>query len=385
MIDRKIVQDIAQGYDKKDLRVGVLASHSALDVADGAAEEGFKTFLFCQRGRERTYTQYFKSMRVGGKLVRGFVDESRTYGKFEQMAEVGEQDKMREKNVLFIPNRSFSSYISLNTIEDEFRIPLIGARNMLRTEERGGQQDYYWLLEKAGLTFPERIKEPKDIDSLCIVKLHHAKKRLERGFFTATSYKEYEKKSGDLIKHGVITREDLAAARIERYVIGPVFNLDFFYNPLEAELSKVELLGVDWRFESSLDGHVRLPAPQQMSLVGTKQEIPEYTVCGHNSATLRESLLENAFELAERFVEASQKYYAPGIIGAFCLQTCVDKDLKFYIYDVAPRIGGGTNVHVAVGHPYGNSLWRTNMSTGRRTAMMIREAVEQDRLKEIVT
>jgi 5-formaminoimidazole-4-carboxamide-1-(beta)-D-ribofuranosyl 5'-monophosphate synthetase len=63
----------------------------------------------------------------------------------------------------------------------------------------------------------------------------------------------------------------------------------------------------------------------------------------------------------------------------------VDKDLNFYIYDVAPRIGGGTNVHMNVGHPYGNSLWRVNMSTGRRLAMEVRRAVEEDRLEEIVT
>ena len=93
--------------------------------------------------------------------------------------------------------------------------------------------------------------------------------------------------------------------------------------------------------------------------------MPEYTVCGHNSATLRESLLENAFKLAEQYVEAAREHFSPGIIGPFCLQTCVDKDLKFYIYDVAPRIGGGTNVHMNVGHAYGNSLWRKNMSTGR--------------------
>ena len=41
-------------------------------------------------------------------------------------------------------------------------------------------------------------------------------------------------------------------------------------------------------------------------------------------------------------VLAARKYYAPGIIGPFTLQTCVDKDMDFYIYDVAPRIGGGT-------------------------------------------
>ena len=103
---------------------------------------------------------------------------------------------------------------------------------------------------------------------------------------------------------------------------------------------------------------MRLPAAQQLAL-NDKQSIPEYTVCGHNSATLRESLLENAFDLAEKYVKAAEKHFNPGIIGPFCLQTCVDKDLKFYIYDVAPRIGGGTNVHMSVGHAYGNSLWRT--------------------------
>jgi 5-formaminoimidazole-4-carboxamide-1-(beta)-D-ribofuranosyl 5'-monophosphate synthetase len=113
--------------------------------------------------------------------------------------------------------------------------------------------------------------------------------------------------------------------------------------------------------------------------------MPEYTVCGHNSATLRESLLENAFDLAEKYVSATQEHFAPGIIGPFCLQTCVDKDLKFFIYDVAPRIGGGTNVHMALGHAYGNALWRKNMSTGRRLAMEVRTAVAQERLEEIVT
>lgn len=89
--------------------------------------------------------------------------------------------------------------------------------------------------------------------------------------------------------------------------------------------------------------------------------------------------------MAERFVEASKEHYAPGIIGPFCLQTCVDKDLNFYIYDVAPRIGGGTNVHMWVGHPYGNALWRKPVSTGRRLAMEVRRAVREERLDEIVT
>ena len=52
---------------------------------------------------------------------------------------------------------------------------------------------------------------------------------------------------------------------------------------------------------------------------------------------------------------------------------------------MAPRIGGGTNVHVGVGHPYGNATWRKPMSTGRRIAQEIRLAAETGRLGEIVT
>ena len=384
MIKREVIAEKVAGYDLKNIRVGSVASHSALDVADGAVEEGFKTVLYCQKGREKTYSKYFKAKRVDGKIVRGMVDECVVYDKFERMLEKKEQDRMRASNVLFVPNRSFTSYVSIDRIENEFAVPIVGSRNMLRSEERGEKQDYYWLLEKAGLPFPERIEDPKDIDALVVVKLHHAKKKLERGFFTAASFEEYKEKSKSLIKQGVITEEALPGARIERYIIGPVFNMDFFYSPLEEEMEKLELLGVDWRFETSLDGHVRLPAAQQLTL-NEKQRIPEYTVCGHNSATIRESLLEKVFDMAEKYVKASQEHYKPGVIGPFCLQTCVDKDNNFYVYDVAPRVGGGTNVHMAVGHPYGNSLWRGHVSSGRRIAMEIRRAIEEDRLDEIVT
>ncbi len=384
MIERKEITDVLSGYDLNKTTVGVLASHSALDVCDGAVEEGFRTYAVCEKGREKTYTEYFKAQRRNGKLIRGIVDSADVYNKFNDILKPENQEKLREKNTIFIPNRSFTSYCGIDEIEDSFKVPMFGSRNLLRSEERGMERDYYWLLEKAGLPFPEKIEKPEDIDNLVMVKLPHAVKKLERGFFTAASYAEFEQKSEALLGQGVITHEALVDARIERYIVGPVFNLDMFYSPIEEEMSKIELLGIDWRFETSLDGHVRLPAPQQMTL-NERQITPEYTVCGHNSATLRESLLEDAFDLAEKYVRATQKYYKPGIIGPFCLQTCVDKDLNFYVYDVAPRVGGGTNVHVSVGHPYGNTLWRRPMSTGRRAAMEIRRAIEQERMEEIVT
>jgi len=384
MIDRKEVIDIANDYKKDAIKIGALASHSALDIADGAVEEGFRTMLYCQKGREKTYTDYFRAKRVNGQLVRGFVDDFKVYDRFSDMVAPAELEQMKRDNILFIPNRSFTSYIPMETVEDGFPIPMFGSRDMLRMEERSEQQSYYWVLEKGGLPFPEKINKPEDIDELVVVKLHHAQKKLERGFFTASSYEEYEEKSNKLIAQGVITQDALEGARIERYIIGPVFNFDFFYSPLEEEMSKTELIGVDWRFESSLDGHVRLPADQQLSL-NDKQFLPEYTVCGHNSATVRESLLENAFDMAEKFVKVAEKNYNPGVIGPFCLQTCIDKDLNYYIYDVAPRVGGGTNVHMSVGHPYGNALYRKNVSTGRRVAMEVRRGIEEERLDEILS
>lgn len=385
MIDRKEIQDIVRGYKPDEAKIGVVASHSALDTCDGAIEEGFRTVAFCQKGRDLTYSKYFKAKRDSdGDIIRGMVDETVILDRFNQVMEDKWQKYIRDNSVLFIPNRSFTSYVDIGEIEENFRVPMVGSRNMLRSEEREEQQSYYWLLEKGGLPFPEKISDPDKIDELVIVKLHHARKKLERGFFTASSPEEYYDNSEKLIKAGVIDRETLKTARIERYVIGPVFNFDFFHSPLEEEMSPIELTGIDWRFETSLDGHVRLPAPQQMSL-NPSQIMPEYTVVGHNSATLRESLLEKVFNLAEKFVEVSKEYYDPGIIGPFCLQTCVDKDMNFYIYDVAPRIGGGTNVHMWVGHPYGNALWRTHVSTGRRLAMEIRRGVEEERLDEIVT
>ena len=385
MISRDEVLANLGRYDQKKARIGVLASHSALDTCDGATSEGFNTLAVCQKGREKTFNNYFRTQRdASGNPVRGVVDDTLILDRFSDVLLPQNQEYLMNTNTLWVPNRSFTSYCSIDQVENDFKVPMVGSRNLLRSEERGGPQDYYWLLEKANLPYPKKIEKPEDIDGLTIIKVHHHVKKLERGFFTAKDYDQYVEKSQELIRQGVLDEDFEKHARMEQYIIGPVFNLDFFYDPLEEKGEKVELLGIDWRFESSLDGYVRLPAKQQVEL---EQDgiIPEYTVCGHNSATLRESLLDKAFEMAEKYVKATQQYYKPGIIGPFCLQTCVDKDLNFYIYDVAPRIGGGTNVHMSVGHPNGNTLWRTNMSTGRRLSKEVRNDIEHERLEEIIT
>ncbi len=385
MISRDEILANLKRYKLDEAKIGVVASHSALDTCDGAISENFHTMAVCQKGRERTFANYFRTQRdPSGRIIRGVVDEPLMVDRFKDIIKPEVQKTLMDNNVLFIPNRSFVSYSGIDAVENDFKVPMVGSRNLLRSEERGDEKDYYWILEKAGMPFPKKVEKPEDIDGLTIVKVHHKIKKLERGFFTVKDYDQFVEKSTELIKQGVIEENFLEEARMEQYIIGPVFNLDFFRSPLEERGEQVELLGIDWRFESSLDGYCRLPGKQQVELENDGI-IPEYTVCGHNSATLRESLLDKAFEMAEKYVEATKKYYDPGIIGPFCLQTCVDKDLNFYVYDVAPRIGGGTNAHMSIGHPYGNTLWRKEMSTGRRLAMEVRRAIDEERIEEIIT
>jgi 5-formaminoimidazole-4-carboxamide-1-(beta)-D-ribofuranosyl 5'-monophosphate synthetase len=375
---------VVEGYAKEPV-VAAVGSHSALDIADGAAGEGFRTLVLGAEGRDRTYAHYFRSHREpSGRLVKGCVDDVWTYPRFADLAAPESQAKLRAASALLVPNRALSSYVPLEVLEDQLNVPIVGSRALLRIEERTERENYYDLLEHAGLPIPARIDSPDQIDGLCIVKLPHAQHRLERGFFTAASRSEFARKRDALLAAGTIRREDLASARIERYVLGPVFNFNFFFSPLVPRADGLELLGVDERRESSLDGLVRLPAAQQLELSDTAR-LPTYTVVGHGTLTVRESILEEVFRMGEKFVDAARAMRPPGILGPFCLQTCLDTDGRPTIFDVAARIGGGTNVHLALGHPYGNALYRTPMSSGRRIALEIREALRTGRLAEIVT
>lgn len=206
MLSKEDIASIVEDYDRMKLRIGMTASHSALDICDGAIEEGFPTVAYCKEGRHKTYANYFKAHRSqSGRVVRGMVDKAIVMPSFNDVMKEEMQEEMRKRNVVYIPNRSFTSYSSIADVEDTFKVPLFGSRNMLRMEERTEEQDYYWILDKAGLPYPEAIADPQDIDCLVIVKLHHAQKKLERGFFTCASYAEYQEKSQTLLAEGLLS------------------------------------------------------------------------------------------------------------------------------------------------------------------------------------
>ncbi|MEM2925087.1 MAG: formate--phosphoribosylaminoimidazolecarboxamide ligase family protein [Methanocellales archaeon] len=366
MIDRKEVEKIISEYDKRQVRIGVLGSHSALEIAHGAKQEGFETVVVCQIGREKTYTKYYSNL----------FDHILLLNKFSDIVLEENLRKLRELCTIFIPNRSFSVYIGYENIEEKFTVPLMGNRYMLKIEERNVPRNQYFLLQKAGIPTPRVYKSYEEIDRLAIVKVPEKKRAIERAFFYASSPDEFKRKAEDRIKKGIISREGLEKAVIEEYIIGAKFNANFFWSPLNNEL---DLLGFDRRIQTDLDGVLDLPAAEQLELGIATQNIE----IGHLGVTMRESQIEKIFDAGERFVEASRKEYPPGMMGLFALQGAITRELEFYVFDVSPRVPGCPCVEPT--SPYMRYKYGIEIGAGRRTAMEIKRAIEKDRLLDVVT
>ena len=368
-VDASLQEDIRRvvdAYALDKIRIGVLGSHSALEIGYGAKQEDLEVVIVCQKGREKTYTKHYKDLFDHVVLVEKFVD----------IAQKENQEKLLGLNTVFVPNRSFSVYVGYDIIENDFRVPILGNRNILKTEERGFPKNQYYLLEKAGIKTPKLFASPRDIDRLVVVKVPEKRRKIERAFFYATSPEEYGKRADERIRKGVIDRKDLEKAVIEEYVMGAKFNANFFWSPLTDEL---DLLGFDRRIQTNLDGILDLPADEQLEA----KVIPQNIEIGHMGATMRESQLEKIFDSGERFVEICKKEYPPGMIGLFALQGAVTADLEFHVFDVSPRIPGCPCVEPT--SPYMKYKYGKEVGPGRRVAMEIKKAVKEQRLEAVVT
>jgi len=376
MITQKQIQNLIKSYDTDNITIGVLGGHSGLDVCRGAKKHGFKTLAVCQKDREKTYTKYYKTRKDG----RGCVDETIVLGKFSDITKSNIREELRAKNTIFIHNRYFWVYFDFKDIENNFNVPIYGTRGMLKLEERDVPKNQYYLLEKAGIRYPRLIKSPEKIDKLVIVKVNEAIRGYERAFFYATNFEDYKKKSDELLKKKMITKESLAKAVIEEYVVGAPINFNYFYSVINKEL---KIMGTDTRRQTNLDGLLRLPANEQLEVL--KYLKPKMIETGHIAATTKESIIEKIFTLGEKFVKTTKKECPPGIIGPFALQGAIAADKgreEMVVFDVSMRIPGSPLTRFT---PHSGYLYGDSISYGERIAMEIKKAVEIDRLKEIVT
>ena len=146
MINRKEIQGLVETYDKDNITIGVLGGHSGLDVCRGAKKHCFRTIAVCQKGREKTYTRYYKTHKDG----RGCVDETILLDKFADITKPDVQKELRNRNTIFIHNRYFWVYFDFNDIEKNFKVPIYGTRGMLKLEERDVPKNQYYLLLYSG-------------------------------------------------------------------------------------------------------------------------------------------------------------------------------------------------------------------------------------------
>src|SRR5437867_11126343 len=111
IVGREAILKVLETYGPSAIRIATIGSHSALDVCDGAVEEGFPTLVICEKGRATPYARYFHAIRdKEGRTVRGMVDEPIVLSKFRDVLTANLQYRLHKSNAVFIPNRSFSSY-----------------------------------------------------------------------------------------------------------------------------------------------------------------------------------------------------------------------------------------------------------------------------------
>ena len=353
MITLGEIQRVLAGYANHELTVATVGSHTALQILKGARDEGFGNLAICRHGTEQVYQQF------------GVADEILTVAQYQELMDTAFQQQLIARNAILIPHGSFVEYLSPRRIEDELAVPLFGNRAVLEWEsDRGKERE--WLL-KAGLRLPLEFTSPEEIDRLVVVKFPGAKGG--RGYFLASSAAEFEQKLEYL------NLIDKAQFTIQEFVIGTRFYPHYFYSPLQ---DRLELLSMDIRYESNIDGLARLGA-----LVQDRLPEPSFVVTGNLPVIARESLLPKILKIGQDVVRASQELFRPGLIGPFCVETICTDELDFVAFEISARIVAGTNLYIN-GSPYSHLLYDEPMSTGRRIARELKDAIELDALDRVV-
>jgi 5-formaminoimidazole-4-carboxamide-1-(beta)-D-ribofuranosyl 5'-monophosphate synthetase len=327
-------------------------------VLKGAKDEGFRTLLVSERKRLGLYKRF------------PFIDEIIEVDNFSEILGDPCRKRLKRENAVLIPHGTLISQMSSDDIE-KIDVPVFGNKWILRWEANRAMKEK--LMREAGLRTPQTVKSKNDITGLCIVKLHGAAGG--KGYYLAWNRESFEEGARRLIDQNAIrSEEDLY---IQEFIRGVTIYLQYFYSPITNEL---ELLGIDRRYESDIDGIGRIPAKQQLGAGGE----PSYTVIGNLPLVLRESLLDEVYKMGENFVRASERLVPPGMPGPFCLEGVYDSESRFTTFEFSARIVAGTNLYLD-GSPYSGLLYDDPMSMGRRIAREVKIARKAHKLDMIVT
>ena len=57
-VSKEKILEILEGYDKDNITIATLGSHTSLHILNGAKQEGFRTAIVCAKGREVPYQRF---------------------------------------------------------------------------------------------------------------------------------------------------------------------------------------------------------------------------------------------------------------------------------------------------------------------------------------
>lgn len=329
--------------------IATLASHSCLQILKGAKDEGFDTLAISTKDRVQFYQRF------------DFIDKIIQVSDYKDIYRL--IPTLKKQNVIIIPHGSFVAYLG-DDYDKKLKLPHYGNKKVLEWEGDRIKQNKW--LNDAGVLIPRLIEKPSQIKQLVIVKLFGAKGG--SGYFLAQSEDEFSLKIKKFKKEKYI---------IQEYMVGTPVYLQYFYSSIS---QKLELMGVDRRYETNIDGLSRIPSKFEKNM----NFDPTFTVIGNFPLVIRESLLPEVYSMGERVINASKKLIpSKGLYGPFCLETIITKNLKFYCIEISCRIVAGTNLFIN-GSSYSDLTFGVPMSTGRRIAREINEAIKLNRLPEII-
>ncbi|MBI4439422.1 formate--phosphoribosylaminoimidazolecarboxamide ligase [Candidatus Woesearchaeota archaeon] len=334
----------------RNYKIATIGSHSALQILKGAKDEGFGTIAICIRGTEEPY----RSFKVADEIIS--VD---SYDDFEKC-----QDKLLRENAILIPHASFIAYMGHERVQ-KLRIPYFGNKKILKFEADRNLQRVW--LKNSGINVPKVFSDYRRIDRPVIVKFHGARGGF--GYFIAKDPDDFKRKIKDYPKgHNYV---------IQEYIVGVPVYAHYFYSPITDEL---EIMSFDKRYESNVDSLGRISARDQLVL---KKVDPSYVIIGNMPLVVRESILPELFRIGRNVVEESKKFAPPGLFGPFSLEMIIKPDVEIYVFEISARIVAGTNPYVQ-GSPYSWLRYHEPMSTGRRIAREIKNAIKKNQLKKIL-
>ncbi len=348
MIAPELLRTGAQAKSSDFYTIATLGSHSALQILKGAHDEGFRTLAIANRDTERLYRSY------------AFVDEVigiDHYGQFMDLVPELEQRKM-----IIVPHGSFVAYLSLDE-HKKMKIPYFGNKAVLDWEaSREKQRDW---LTRAKLTLPRQFVTGAEIDRPVIVKMYGAQGG--KGYLFVRDAQDFEARAGHLRQQYML----------QEYIIGVPAYIHYFYSPLTG---KLEIMSMDRRYETNVDSLGRIPAAAQEHM----DIDPSYVVVGNSPLVLRESMLAEAYRMGEDVVRVSQEICGvKGLFGAFCIETIITPEAKFFVMEISARIVAGTNPFID-GSPYSYLNYSEPMSTGRRIAREIKNALLSNNLHAVL-